>query len=189
VKAGAIKLGTSAARMGSQEIKAFKAGARAQLATGVHITTHCTQLGAESTQLALLESEGVDLNRVAIGHTGWHLMTPLLGSCMQWMKAGAYFLPTNLFIMDAEGKGENWRPLVEAIHRIFDAGLGTRLLFGLDSGFCSESRPFSFITFGPPPPWMHMFQKVLPAFRAMGLTTEEEDHILRLNPQRIIPVR
>jgi len=188
VRAGAIKLGTSAARMGSQEIKAFRAGARAQIATGVHITTHCTQLGAESTQLALLEAEGVDLNRVAIGHTAWHLMSPLLKSCMEWMRAGAYFMPTNLFITDSEGKGEQYRPLVEAIHKIFDAGLGSRLLFGLDSGFCSESRPFSFITFGPPPPWMHMFQKVLPAFRAMGLTAAEEDHIMRLNPQRIIPV-
>ena len=190
VRAGVLKLGTSGPRMTPAEIKTFKAAARAQLATGVHITTHCTRLGAESTQLALLEQEGVDLNRVAIGHTGWHLSSPgMLGSCLDWMKAGAYFLPTNLFITDPEGKGESWRPLVDAIHKIFDAGLGSRLLFGLDSGFCSESKPFSFITFGPPPPWMHMFLKVLPAFRAMGLTAAEEDFIMRQNPQRLLPVQ
>lgn len=188
VRAGAIKLGTSQPRMTSAEIKAFKAGARAQKATGVHITTHCTRIGAETSQLNILEKEGVDLSRVAIGHTAWHLMDKKARKvCLSWMKRGANFLPTNLGI----GKNpESWQPLVEAIHEIFDAGLGAKIAgFGLDWAFCSESNVFGPCTFIPPPPFLHMFTHTLPAFRKMGLTAEEEDWIMRKNPQRILPVR
>ena len=34
------------------------------------MTTHCTRLGAETSQLRLFEDEGVDLSRVIIGHCG-----------------------------------------------------------------------------------------------------------------------
>ncbi len=188
VHAGVIKLGTSAPAMTDLEIKTFRAGARAQKATGVHITTHCTQIGAESTQLELLDREGVDLSRVVIGHTAWHVSHPEQRHvCLEWMKRGATFLPTNLGIKD--GTGEAWRPLVESIQRIFDAGHGDKLCLGLDSGYCSESKAFGPMTFLPPSPWTHMFTHTLPAFRRMGMTDEQEDWIMRRNPQRILPVQ
>jgi phosphotriesterase-related protein len=188
VHAGAIKLGSSQPDMTSAEIKAFKAGARAQKATGVHITTHCTRIGAETSQLKILEKEGVDLNRVVIGHTASHLMDKKARKvCLAWMKRGANFLPTNMGI----GKDpERWRPLVEAIHEIFDAGLGAKIGgFGLDWAFVSESNAFGPCSFIPPPPFLHMFTHTLPAFRKLGLTAEEEDWIMRRNPQRILPVQ
>ena len=187
VRAGAIKLGGRNETLSPLEQKTFRAGARAQKATGVHITTHCTKWGAETSQLELFDSEGVDLRRVVIGHTASHLMDPgVRATCLEWMKRGANFLPTNLGIGD--NRGEDWRPLVEAIHEIFDAGHGDKLGFGLDWAFVSESAPFGACTFVPPPPYLHMFTHTLPAFRAMGLTAEEEDWIMRRNPQRIIPV-
>lgn len=187
VHAGAIKLGSSQPEMTDAEVKAFRAGARAQKATGVHITTHCTQLGAETSQLRLLDKEGVDLNRVVIAHTAAHLMDPTCRqACADWMRRGANFMPTNLGV---EGDGERWRPLVEAIHEIFDAGLGEKVVFGTDWVFSSECGPFSACTFMPPPPYIHLFTNTLPAFRAMGLTAEEEEQIMARNPQRIIPVQ
>lgn len=188
IRAGAIKLGTSAAVMTDLEQKTFRAGARAQQATGAHITTHCTQIGAETSQLRILDEEGVDLRRVVIGHTAGHLMDKDCRKvCLEWMKRGANFLPTNLGI--GADSGEGWRPLVEAIHAVFDAGQGDKLCLGLDSGYCSESCAFGPVTFLPPSPWTHMFTHTLPAFRKMGLTEEEEDTMLRANPQRILPVR
>ena len=74
VHAGAIKLASSQPKMTEAEEKTFVAGARAQRQTGVHITTHCTNFGVETNQLQLFLDEGVDLNRVAVGHTAWHLM-------------------------------------------------------------------------------------------------------------------
>lgn len=188
VRAGIIKLGTSAATLTALEEKTFRAGARAQQATGVHITTHCTQLGAETSQLRILDEEGVDLQRVVIGHTASHLCDPACRkTCLDWMKQGANFLPTNLGITN-DG-GAMWRPLVDAIHAVFDAGHGDKLVLGLDSGYCSESKDFGPVTFLPPPPWLHMFTHTLPAFRSMGLTAEEEDWMLARNPQRIVPIQ
>lgn len=188
VRAGAIKLGTRNPVMSALEKKCFLAAARAQQATGVHVTTHCTNLGAETDQLRTLEMAGVDLNRVVIGHTAGHLMhKDFRRICQFWMQRGAHFLPTNLGITDPTG--ENWRPLVEAIHEIFDAGLGDRLCFGTDWAFVSESEPFTACTFVPPPPFIHLFTHTLPAFRTLGLTEAEEEAIMRNNPQRVLPVQ
>jgi phosphotriesterase-related protein len=188
-RAGAIKLGSSAPELTAAETKAFRAGARAQKATGVHVTTHCTKLGAETTQLALLDAEGVELDRVVIGHTAWHLMNAdCRRKCVGWMRRGANFQPTNLGVKDSDPGGEGWRPLVEAIHEVFDAGLGSRLVLGLDSGYCSESSEFGPVKFLPPEPFSHMLTHTLPAFRAMGLAEEEERTMIRDNPRRILPV-
>lgn len=185
IHAGCIKLGTSQPPMTPTEIKAFRAGARAQKATGVHITTHCTWFGSETSQLTVLDEEGVDLRRVVIGHTAAHVGDKShRGTVLAWMKRGANFLPTNLAITSPD----EWRGLIEGIHDIFQAGHGDKLVLGLDSGYVSESREFGRMTFLPPPPWLYMFTHTLPAFRAMGLTAEEEDAMMRVNPQRIVPV-
>ena len=188
IRAGAIKLGTSQAPMTPTETKAFRAGARAQLATGVHITTHCTRLGAETSQLTVLDAAGVDLRRVVIGHTASHLMDKgYRATIMEWMKRGANFLPTNLGIGDDGGAG--WQPLIDAVHEVFDAGHGDKLFFGLDHGYCSESGPFNRVDFLPPPPFAYMFRDVLPAFRRLGLSVEEETAIMVENPCRVLPVQ
>jgi phosphotriesterase-related protein len=187
VRAGAIKLSASGAVLTPTEEKAFRAGARAQKATGVHVTTHCTAFGAETSQLRLLEEEGVDLSRVAIGHTAWHLMDPAMRkTCITWMRRGASFLPTSMGI----GRAEEWRPLVEAIHEVFDAGLGGCIAgFGLDWLFGSESGVFGACKHMPPPPFLHLLTHTLPAFRQMGMTAQEEEAIMAANPQRILAVR
>ncbi len=186
IRAGLIKLGTSQPEMTEAEIKTFRAGARAQRETGVHITTHCTKGGSESSQLTLLEKEGVDLRRVVIGHMGWLLTYPEGRKLMlDWMKRGANFLPTNLDVT----KPEDWCSFVEGIHGVFDAGHGDKLVLGLDHGYCAESGKFERVQFMPQPPWLYMFDHVLPAFRKLGLTADEEDWIMRRNPQRIVPVQ
>jgi predicted metal-dependent phosphotriesterase family hydrolase len=187
VHAGAIKLGSSAAELTEAEEKTFRAGARAQRATGVHITTHCTARGAETSQLRVLDEEGVDLRRVVIGHTASHLMDPeCRKTVMEWMRRGASFMPTNLAIGNDP---ERWRPLIEAIHEVFAAGLGERLAIGTDWAFCSESAPFGPCSFMPPPPYLQLLTSVLPAFRELGLTAEEEEQMMATNPQRLLPVQ
>ncbi len=186
VRAGAIKLGTSRPAMTPTETKAFRAGALAQRSTGVHITTHCTWFGSETSQLTVLDAAGVDLSRVVVGHTHGHLMDKAhRRTVLDWMRRGANFMPTNLDVTDPA----RWQPLVEAIHEIFDAGLGAQLCFGIDHGYCSESGPLAPQRFLPPPPFLYMFTDVLPAFRELGLTADEERAIMETNPQRIVAVR
>lgn len=201
VRAGAIKLGASGAVLTEAEEKCFRAGARAQRATGVHITTHCTNEDGAFAQLKLLDREGVDLNRVAIGHIGWSLGDPdFRAKVLEWMKRGASFLPTNFNIANGGIKEDGtmqYQGWVDGIHRIFDAGCGDRLGFGMDWGFgtvgpetggCDEKRRFGPCDCVPPPPFVYLFTDALPHFRKLGLTAEEEDVILRVMPQRIIPV-
>ena len=111
-------------------------------------------------------------------------------TCIDWMKRGANFLATNLGIT---GTGEVWRPLVEGIHEVFDAGQGDKLGFGLDWAFTSgtgqtSDGSFQACNFIPPPPFLHMFTHTLPALRAMGLTAAEEEAIMGRNPQRMLVV-
>ncbi|MCD6416356.1 MAG: hypothetical protein J7M08_06635 [Planctomycetes bacterium] len=188
VRAGVIKLASSGPELTETEAKAFRAGAEAQKATGVHITTHCPSCGSEDAQLRLLVDEcGVDPARIVLGHVGRNLIDPKCRRiCLDWMRRGANFLPTNLDV--AEGP-EPWRPLVEAIHEVFDAGQGDKLCLGLDWAFTSESGEFGLCPYMPPPPFLYMFTDTLPAFRKLGLTQEEEDVMLLQNPQRILPVR
>ena len=186
VRTGCIKLASSQAPMTEAEAKAFRAGARAQKATGVHVTTHCTILGAETSQLTILDSEGVDLRRVIVGHTAGHLMDKTYRrTVIEWMKRGASFMPTNLDV----AQPERWQPLIDAIHAVFDAGHGDKLFFGMDHGYGTERGRFERMWFMPPPPFLYMFDAVLPAFRRMGLTAEEERTIMAVNPRRIIPVQ
>ena len=186
VHSGSIKLASSQAPMTEAETKAFRAGARAHKATGVHITTHCTLLGVESSQLTLLDSEGVDLRRVVVGHTAAHLMDETYRrTILAWMKRGANFMPTNLDVTEPE----RWQSLVDAIHEVFDAGHGDKLCFGLDHGYGTEKGRFEPQWFMPPHPFLYMFSHVLPALRRLGLTPQEEQTMMAANPQRILPVR
>ena len=190
IRAGVITLGTSQAPMTQAEMKTFIAGAHAQEQTGVHITTHCTQLGAETSQLTVLDREGVDLTRVVVGHTAGHLMNESYRSAiLEWMKRGASFLPTNICVWGEQDWESQWQPLIDGIHQVFDAGLGDKLFLGLDSGYCSESGPLEPARFLPPDPWCYMFTDVLPAFRRLGLTEEEEEAIMIKNPASVIPVK
>ncbi len=185
VRAGCIKLATSRAALTPVESKAFRAGAQAQIRTGVSITTHCTKLGAESSQLMLLDREGVDLNRVVIGHTAWHISDKSYRhTVMDWMKRGASFLPTNLKVT----KPEDWRPMVESFHEIFAAGLGEKLVLGMDHGYGSEKGVFEPMWFMPPPPFRYLFDQVLPVLRTLGLTAEEERAVMETNPARLLAI-
>ncbi len=69
IKAGIIKVGTSKNHISSVEQRILRAAAVAHKRTGAPITTHATlgTMGVE--QLRILEREGVDPNRVVIGHS------------------------------------------------------------------------------------------------------------------------
>ena len=70
VKAGIIKVGSSGDMLEWQE-NGIRAAARAHRRTGVPITTHShPERKGGLVQLDILESEGVDLSHVVIGHSG-----------------------------------------------------------------------------------------------------------------------
>jgi phosphotriesterase-related protein len=185
VRAGCIKLGTSSAQLTEAERKAFCAAAIAQKATGVPIITHCTRPGAHVSQLTLLTEQGVDPQRIVIGHTARHLVYET-DTVREWMKRGATFCPTNLR-MDVDW--EFWAQFVQAVRGLFWTGLGEYLTLGLDWAFETQDGPFVGCTFMPPPPFRYMFMVTLPRFRKLGLEEAAIEQMLVHNPARILPVQ
>src|SRR5262249_14667243 len=95
IRAGAIKLASSVSPLAGDERKAFQAGGPAQGATGAAITTHTSPGPALSLpggsmgheQLDLLEAEGVDPERVIIGHCD---LNPQPDHHVELARRGAY---------------------------------------------------------------------------------------------------
>lgn len=69
VRPGVIgEIGCDQDYISAAEERSFRAAARAQLQTGLTISTHAARRPVGLAQLALLEHEGVDPRRVVIGH-------------------------------------------------------------------------------------------------------------------------
>ena len=185
VRAGCIKLGSSGPELTEAEQKAFRAGALAQKATGVFITTHCTKPGAHISQLTLLTNEGIDPHRIVIGHTHRHIVNET-DSVREWMRQGATFCPTNLRV---DKDWEFWADFVRAVRQLFEEGFGEHLVLGLDWAFETEQGPFVPCTFMPPPPYRYMFTHTLPRFRKLGLEEGAIEQMMVANPARILPVQ
>ena len=71
VKAGIIgEIGAQYNRLSAIEERVLRAAGRAQIETGVGLTTHTTRGIGGLEQLDILKQEGVDLNRVVLAHSG-----------------------------------------------------------------------------------------------------------------------
>ena len=201
IRPGVLKIGTSGKDLTEAELKAAKAVARAHRRTGLFVSTHATDPGAYKAQLEVLEAEGVNPERVVLGHTQGQVVHewPDVRECM---KRGALFAMTNLRMDYAPEQTHGW---ADAICRAFDEGLGDHLCLGLDWGltvgyleYCADpnwrphqgdSNLLAVCDFMPPPPFVYLFKYTIPRFREMGVTDEMLDTMLVANPQRIIPVR
>ncbi len=69
IRAGLIKCATGLNEITQHEEKSLRAAARAHKATGAPITTHTESATMGNEQLDILASEGVDFQRVVIGHS------------------------------------------------------------------------------------------------------------------------
>ncbi|MBM4082793.1 MAG: hypothetical protein FJ278_24010, partial [Planctomycetes bacterium] len=199
LRAGVLKLGSSSADLTETEQKTFRAAARAHKRTGVYISTHCNAKGAHVAQLRLLESEGVDPQRVVLGHTQGQMVSEW-GTVRECMKRGATFLMTNLRMDVAEKVRQGW---ADAIKRAFGEGLGHRVTLGLDCAFAvgyadmedPNWRPHQgdsnllIPCVIPLPPFVYLFVYTLPRFREMGVTQDMIKTMLVDNPKRVVPVR
>jgi phosphotriesterase-related protein len=201
VHAGVLKIGTSSGDLTAVEKKAAIAVARAQQRTGLLINTHANDMTSFKGQLQILEAEGVNPERVCLGHT----MSPLVKAwpeVRECMKRGATFLPTNLRMDGSEAGRRAW---ADAIRRAFDEGFGDKLTLGLDWAFNvgyiefeanptwrpgqGDSNTLTPCTFLPPPPFVYLYTHTIPRFKEMGITDQMLQAMLVENPKRILPVQ
>ena len=172
VKAGVIKGGSMYMRMQEIDEKLIRVAARAHLMTGAPISTHTEGGTMALQQLDILEEEGVDLTRVAIGHSD---RNPDPGYHIAICKRGAYVGH------DCPGKvkygPDSWR--VALIKEIIGAGYGKQILLGNDLGRVSYLRAY-----GGGPGWDYVLTRFVPRLRAEGVSKKAIDDILIENPRQ-----
>lgn len=127
VRAGYIKVGTSYNRILPTEEKVLRAAARVQKALGVPVWCH-TEVGTMGLEvLDVLESEGANLKKVAVGHSD---RNPDWKYHEKIYRRGAYVQ------FDGIGKVKYYPDSVrvELIKRALDAGFADQILVSGDMG-------------------------------------------------------
>ncbi|MEL5953568.1 hypothetical protein AADR41_01965 [Streptomyces sp. CLV115] len=126
VRAGIIgEIGCDAWFTSAAEERSFRAAARAHLATGVAIHTHAAHWPVGGLQLDLLESEGVDPSRVAVGHCD---LVRVPGYALEIAERGAFVGIDTIFVQRESELA--WR--LSLITELVEAGFADRVLLSHD---------------------------------------------------------
>ncbi len=179
VRAAIIKLATEP-KVDELNETMLRAGARAHRRTGVPISTH-TDVRTRSglAQQDVFESEGVDLSRVVIGHSGdsddIEYLTSIIkrGSYIGMDRFGLdFFLPTE--------------KRVETVVKLCEMGHAGRMVLSHDTNCFMDTIP-RHIKEERMPNWhfLHISRDILPALRAGGVTEEQVRTMTVDNPRRI----
>ena len=184
IKAGIIKVASDRGGVTQPQEVVLRAAAQAHLATGVPISTHTwspDRVGDQ--QVSVLEEEGVDLNRVYIGHSNDDTdMDYLLGLLRKGVWLGLDRYPGGR----VQGTPD-WEGRTALVKGLIDAGFVDRIMLSHDYSVpkarhgaeVQEERRkanpdgFNFITL-----------RVLPRLKELGVTDQDISQIMTENPRR-----
>jgi len=180
VKAAVLKCATDAPGITPGVEKVLRAAARAHLRTGVPISTH-THAGMRRglEQQDLFESDGVDLRRVIIGHSG---DSEDLDYLTKLADRGSY-LGMDRFGIDIILSTDK---RVAVIAKLCEMGYAERMVLSHDASVYIDSFTQDFIQ-EHIPNWnyFHIVDDVIPALLQAGVSQEQVDTMTRGNPRRI----
>ncbi|MFS8629243.1 MAG: phosphotriesterase-related protein [Limnochordales bacterium] len=169
---GVLKAGAWYNVITAGEEKVLRAVAQAHRATGVPIWLHTERGTMALEMLDILEEEGVDLTRVAVGHLD---RNPDLWLHLQVAKRGAFVG------YDGPSKIKYYPDSVrvQLIKGILDAGYGHQLLISGDMG-----RRSYLTSYGGGPGFRYILTKFIPRLLDEGLSQADIDQIWIHNPAR-----
>ena len=191
------EVGTSLDAILPREELHLRAVARAQVATGLAISTHCTLGTMAPEQAAILSEEGADLSRVVLGHldlrpdieylekvlaTGANLGFDTFGK--EWFD---YRVPGS----EGQGGGSfvKWTyhrsddDRLAALAHLCARGHDDRIVLSTDmSGVEAYLNPSTHGRYG----YTYLHRVVLPRLRSMGVTESALQRMLVENPARIL---
>jgi phosphotriesterase-related protein len=181
IKAGVIKCATDRPGMTPDVERVLRACAKTHRETGCPITTHTNaELRRGLEQQELFKSEGVDLTRVVIGHSGdsddFDYLEQLIdnGSILGMDRFGIDgFLPTE--------------KRVRVIAELCERGYADRMVLSHDASCYLDWIPGEI----PPasmPNWnyLHISKDVIPMLREAGVTDQQIDTMLVDTPKRFL---
>jgi phosphotriesterase-related protein len=180
IKAGILKCATDEVGATADIEKALRACARVHRATGVPITTHTFATGQTGTvQQDIFESEGVDLSRVIIGHSGDSTdMDYLLRLIGRGSYIGMDRFGLDMFLPTADR--------VATIAKLCKMGHADKMVLSHDANSYMDwfERPLLEMT---APDWHYNFipDTVIPALLESGVSEDEIQQMTVDNPRRI----
>lgn len=176
VRPGVIgEIGVHRSWVTSIEERVHRAAGRAQVASGLPLITHSPLSPVGLDQLTILEAEGVDPARVAIGHSDSY---PHLRYHLDILARGAWVLFDNI--------GTAYPNLEERrlglVRELVDRGYAHRLLLSQD--VCTDSQ----LEFGGGPGYAGVPTRFVPALRAAGVPQEAISAMTVENPRRFLAI-
>lgn len=180
IKAAILKCATDAPGVTPGVEKLLRAVARAHLRTGVPISTHthaATRRGLE--QQDIFESEGVDLRRVIIGHSG---DSDDLGYLTKLLDRGSY-IGMDRFGLDIFLPEEK---RIATIAKLCRMGWAERMVLSHDAMVYFDAYKLGTVEFIRPN-WNYfsLVDHIIPKLLAAGVTQAEIAIMTRENPRRI----
>ena len=178
VQAGHIgEIGAHYNWLSAIEERVLRAAARAQIKTGLGLTTHSTLGVGGLEQLDVLEQEGVDLRRVVIAHSGlfprpaYHAEIARRGAAVSFDRMG-----------DLTNNSEFHRARVmRHIKELIENGHIERIVFSHDVCYASDLATNGGCGYD----WLSVHGKALFELE-IGMTTEQWQQIMVKNPKRIL---
>lgn len=184
VKASVVKCATHEPGVTPDVERVLRAGARAHRKTGVPISTHthaASQVGLK--QQDIFESEGVDLSRVIIGHSG---DSEDIDYLRRLLDRGSY-IGMDRFGIDLFLTTEK---RVAAIARLCEMGYTEKMVLSHDAACYFDWADETLLKLSLPNwHYNHIPDDVIPALREAGVS-EEQIHTMTVdNPRRVFEVQ
>lgn len=184
-RAGVIKVANDVEGIVPLQERVLRAAARASNRTGCPINTHSNssmELGAE--QVRIFQEEGVQMDRVSIGHTA---DTTDIAYLERLLNAGVYLT------MDRyPGRTPSWEERNATVKALIDRGWGDRIMLGHD-GFAAawvwagrEAPRGGASLRANPDGMLFVTRKALPALLNSGVTPEVIAQLTTENPRRFL---
>ncbi|MBS9533305.1 phosphotriesterase-related protein [Mycobacterium sp. M1] len=180
IKAAILKCATDEPGVTPGVERVLRAVAQAHRRTGVPISTH-THAGLRRglEQQRIFESEGVDLSRVVIGHSG---DSTDLGYLEELIAAGSY-LGMDRFGIDTILPFED---RVNTVAAMCERGHADKMVLSHDAMCYFDALPEELLPVAAPNwNYLHIHRDVIPALKARGVTDEQLRTMLVDNPRRI----
>lgn len=180
IKAAVIKIATDTPGFTEDVKRIFTAACRAQMETGVPISTHTNAaLKGGLDQQAFFKETGVDLARTVIGHSG---DSTDLDYLRRLMDAGSYIgmdrFGLTWFLSDEER--------TETIVRLCELGYAERMTMSHDAAYFSVNSEPSYRAKALPD-WNHTLipKKIIPRLKEAGVTDQQINRMIVENPRNI----
>ncbi len=184
IKAGIIKVANDMGGVTAEGEIILRAAARAQKATGAPISTHTwapERVGEQ--QVRIFEDEGVDLNRVYIGHSN---DTTDVDYLLGLLKKGVW-LGLDRYPGGRMPGTPNWEQRTETAKKLIDAGFGHRIMLSHDWSvsllIANREMQAQRMQYNPDG-YLFITRRVVPRLQELGATEQDVQNIFVNNPRR-----